>query len=85
MGQVCNKTRNPFVVSDSIVLRRGGGGSRWQEEAIDPDALFREHFGADVPELQGVGILTDGDQTKRVSVADYAGFTLEQDAMAANR
>ena len=79
-GATCNSIRNPFVASDSVVLRSGGGGSGWVEEEIDPDALFRQHFGGDVPELQGLGILTDGDQTRSTSVADYTGFELVEDA-----
>ena len=82
LGATCNSIRNPFVASDSIVLRSGGGGSRWVEEEIDPAALFRQHFGGEVPELQGLGILTDGDQTRSTSAADYAGFELTEDASA---
>lgn len=78
VGATCNVTRNPFVASESVVLRSGGGGSRWQTEEIDLAALFRRHFGEDIPELQGIGILTDGDQTRSVSAADYATFTLVQ-------
>ena len=82
LGATCNSIRNPLVASDSIVLRSGGGGSRWVEEEIDPDALFQQHFGGEVPELQGLGILTDGDQTRSTSAADYAGFELEDKASA---
>jgi hypothetical protein len=62
----------------------------WQEEEIDPAALFREHFeggnpAAEVPELQGVGILTDGDQMHTTSVADYAGFALYKPLATAGR
>ena len=61
-----------------------------QEEEIDPAALFRAHFegnnpAAEVPELQGVGILTDGDQTRTVSAADYAGFVLYKRFSTASR
>jgi len=34
---------------------------------------------ADVPELLGVGIMTDGDQTRSVSAADYSDFSLVLD------
>ena len=80
LGATCNSVRNPLVASDSVVLRSGGGGSRWVKEEIDPDALFRQHFGGEVPELQGLGILTDGDQTHSTSAADYAGFELTESA-----
>ena len=75
-GATCNVIRNPFVTSDSVVLESGRSGSRWVEEDIDIDALFRAHFGDDVPELQGIGLLTDGDETHSLSAADYAAFTL---------
>ena len=78
-GATCNGTRNALVAADSVVLESGGPTGVWREEEVDPDALFRAHFeggraDAEVPELQGIGILTDGDQTHSVSAADYAGF-----------
>lgn len=81
LGATCNSIRNPLLVSDSIVLRTGAVSTEWVEEAIDPEALFRQHFassdpGAEIPELQGIGIMSDGDQTRSMSAADYAGFVL---------
>ena len=80
-GATCNQTRNPFVASESIIVRSGLPTGVWFEEEIQPDALFRAHFEggdptAEVPELQGIGIMTDGDQTHTVSAADYSGFVL---------
>ena len=81
VGATCNKTRNPLVASDSVIVRSGPRLGEWIEEEIDPSALFRAHFAdgnpdAEVPELQGIGIMTDGDQTHSASAADYAGFVL---------
>jgi hypothetical protein len=81
LGATCNRMRNPLVASDSIVLRTGASSGEWVEEVIDPEALFRQHFadgdpGAEIPELQGIGVMTDGDQTRSMSAADYAGFVL---------
>jgi len=81
LGATCNRMRNPLVASDSIVLRTGAPSGDWVEETVDPEALFREHFaggdpGAEVPELQGIGVMSDGDQTGSISAADYAGFVL---------
>jgi Protein of unknown function (DUF3047) len=83
LGQVCNKKRNPFVFSDSIVLRTGTTSSEWVTEEIDPNALFQKHFidtgeTDSLPEFQGFGLLTDGDQTLSESSADYAGFEFFQ-------
>ena len=80
-GVTCRKTRNLFVASDSIILHTGPPVGEWQEEEINPTALFRQHFeggnpNAEVPELQGIGILTDGDQTKSMAASDFAGFVL---------
>jgi hypothetical protein len=79
VGDTCNKKRNPFVFSDSIVLRSGQTSSDWVTEEIDPNALFQKHFidtgdTDSLPEFQGFGLLTDGDQTSSESSADYAGF-----------
>ena len=84
LGATCNRVRNPLVASDSIVLRTGAASSAWVEETIDPEKLFRQHFAngnpaAELPELQGIGVMSDGDQTGSVSAADYAGFTLYKD------
>jgi len=81
LGATCNRMRNPLVASDSIILRTGPPTGEWVEEMIDPEALFREHFAggdpnAEVPELQGIGVMSDGDQTRSLSSADYAGFVL---------
>jgi hypothetical protein len=89
-GATCNRTRNPFVASDSIIVHSGPPTGVWQEEEIDPDALFRAHFeggnpDTDVPELQGVGIMTDGDQTRTSSMADYAGIVLYKRERLASR
>jgi hypothetical protein len=53
----------------------------WKQESIDPSADFRAHFEggdphADVPDLVGIGIMSDGDQTQSISSADYTGFVL---------
>jgi Protein of unknown function (DUF3047) len=90
VGVTCDIKRNAFVASDTVVLRSGPPTGVWHEEEIDPAALFRVHFeggnpAAEVPELQGIGILTDGDQTHTVSAADYAGFALYKQVSTASR
>jgi hypothetical protein len=80
-GSVCHSIRNPFVAQDTVVLASGGPLDTWVSEEIDLKAEFRRHFEggdptADVPELLGIGIMTDGDQAKSASAADYADFAL---------
>jgi Protein of unknown function (DUF3047) len=81
VGVTCRSTRNALVASDSVIVRSGPPTGEWQEEEIDPSALYRAHFeggnpNAEVPELQGIGILTDGDQTHTVAAADFGGIVL---------
>ncbi len=80
-GAVCGSKRNPFVAQDTVVLQTGGPLNEWKAEDIDLKAEFRKHFedgdpNADVPDLMGVGLMTDGDQTNSPSVGDYADFVL---------
>jgi len=75
-GDVCDQKRNLFVVQDTVILESGGPSNVWKEESIDPSAEFRAHFEGDVPDFVGVGIMSDGDQTRSISAAYYAGFTL---------
>ena len=83
LGAVCGRKRNPFVAQDTIILESGGPLGVWHSEQIDLKAEFRRHFDdgdpkGDVPDFVGVGIMTDGDQTKSESEADYAGFVLKR-------
>lgn len=80
-GASCNRKRNPFRAQDTIVVDSGPPLNEWRSVEIDPDEEFRKHFEggdsqADVPDLIGVAIMTDGDQTTSVSEADYGGFSL---------
>lgn len=78
-GATCDTKRNPFVAQDTTVLETGEPLA-WRMESIDLAQEFRKHFAggdetAEVPELQGIGLMTDGDDTRSTSVGDYAGFT----------
>ncbi len=78
-GAVCDKRRNPFLVRNTIVLESGGPTNVWIDEEIDPRAAFVSHFGgtgSDVPDLVGLGVFTDGDQTQSPSQSDYAQFSV---------
>jgi hypothetical protein len=53
----------------------------WKTETVDLEADFRKYFqwkDKDVPDVYGVGILTDGDDTQTPSEGDYADFKLER-------
>jgi hypothetical protein len=82
-GAVCDRKRNLFVAQDTIILESGPPLGVWRTEEVDLKAEFRRHFddgdpSGDVPDFVGVGIMTDGDQTRSESVADYADFVLRR-------
>jgi Protein of unknown function (DUF3047) len=80
-GAVCDQKRNPFLAQDTVILESGGPLNTWKTESIDLKSEFRKHFengdpNAEVPDFLGLGIMSDGDQTKSDSSADYAEFIL---------
>lgn len=84
-GKVCDRKRNPFVAQDTIILESGAPLGTWKSEELDLRAEFRRHFedgdpDASVPDLAGIGIMSDGDQTQSESAADYANFALTVEA-----
>jgi hypothetical protein len=80
-GRTCASKRNPFVAQDTVILESGGPLNAWRTEEIDLAAEFRNHFEggdpkADIPNFVGIGLMSDGDQTKSPSSADYGTFVI---------
>jgi hypothetical protein len=80
-GRTCGQKRSPFVAQDTLILESGGPCGVWKNEEIDLKTEFRNHFAdgdqsADVPDLLGIAVMSDGDQTQSESAADYAAFTI---------
>lgn len=81
-GAVCDKKRNPFLAQDTVIVESGGPLGEWKTVDLDLRAEFRKHFEggdakAEVPDFFGIGLMSDGDQTRSVSSADFAEFSLE--------
>ena len=81
LGEVCDRKRSLLVARDTIVLERGDARETWVREVVDVRRAFIDHFaggdlGADVPDLVGIGVMSDGDQTWSPSGADWTGFEL---------
>ncbi len=82
-GAVCDGRDNPFLRGETTILETGGPLNVWREEHLDLDAEFRRHFEggdphAELPELIGVAVLTDGDQTRSPASGDFGHFVLER-------
>jgi hypothetical protein len=80
-GGTCNVKRNMFRAEDTVVLETGRGTGDWVTEELDLPAEFRRHFAggdtsAEVPDLVGIALMSDGDGSHSESVADYADFVL---------
>lgn len=83
LGSVCARKRNPFVAQDTVIKEAGPPRGTWHTVELDLDSAFRKHFEggdakADVPSFVGVGIMSDGDQTKSESSADFGTFTFSR-------
>lgn len=80
-GRICGRKRNPFVAQDTVIVEAGAPLDTWRGVEIDLSSEFRSHFEggdprAEVPNLIGIGIMSDGDQTQSKSSADFGTFTL---------
>jgi hypothetical protein len=82
LGAVCDRKRNLLLVRDTIVLESGGKPETWLTEVVDIRQAFIDHFArgdprASVPDLVGIGVMADGDQSRSASGADWADFELQ--------
>lgn len=82
LGAVCDRKRTPLLARDAIVLESGGAPGTTRREVVDVRGAFIDHFAggdqhAEVPDLVGIGVMTDGDQTRSESGADWTGFELQ--------
>jgi hypothetical protein len=81
LGATCDRKRSLMLTRDTIVLERGGAPGTWLTERVNVRQAFRDHFAdgdpeAPVPDLVGVAVMTDGDQTHSESGAEWADFEL---------
>lgn len=82
LGAVCDRKRTLLLARDTIVLESGGKAGVWLPEVVDVRQAFIDHFEggnprASVPDLVGIGLMTDGDQTHSESSADWADFEVQ--------
>jgi hypothetical protein len=84
LGAVCDRRDNALMRGETVIQRTGGPLGVWVDESLDVEAEFRKHFAggdphADVPDLIGIAVLTDGDDTHSASSADFRSFVFRQD------
>jgi hypothetical protein len=82
-GTVVGPRRTVLYDIVTIVLQGPGGAKEWRSEKVDVAADWLRYLGEpgdtleDAPELAGVGILVDGDDTKSSSAADIATISVD--------
>jgi len=77
-----DEKRNPFLAQETIIAEAGGPTGAWKSMAVDLAAEFRSHFAPDdpdakLPDFGGIGIMSDGDQTRSASEADFGDFEID--------
>jgi len=80
-GTECRPHNGIFRSQRAIILESGRPVGVWAQEEVSLDDEFRRHFAggnpaAEIPDLIGIGVMTDGDQTNSLSSADYAAIEL---------
>jgi hypothetical protein len=70
-----------------VVLQSGPAtASEWKQETVNLYQDYKELFGGEPGEAQGIAVLTDSDTTASVAEADYDDFTLvSADALGGER
>ncbi len=78
-GTSCESTRGWFFDRDTILVRTGGPLNSWETVEVNPRAEFAKYYGVklqDVPDFVGLGLMTDGDNSKSPAEGDYADFVV---------
>jgi len=65
---------NPFVASAKMIALAQGASAGWRTETVDVAARYRELFGAPIPPLLGLAIMSDSDNSCQSTQARFAAF-----------
>jgi hypothetical protein len=66
-----------YSTAQIVVLESGtDGAGQWRTEKVNVAADYRRLFNAEPPEVQGIAVLTDADDTGTEATADYDDFRL---------
>ena len=79
VGQSCVSNRGWFFDRDTTLVQVGGPPDVWTSYTMDPKVEFVKHYGGkleDVPDLVAIGLMTDGDNSRSPSEADYADIVV---------
>lgn len=80
-------TPSPYNKNTQIIVLQSGPQKldTWVDETVNVNDDFKKIFGKNPPEIEGVGILTDSDNTNSSAEADYEKITLRKNYLSADR
>ncbi len=72
------RLQNPLYWRAKIVVLRSGpsGLGEWHQETVNFYQDYKELFGAEPGQVQGIGLMTSSSFTQSVAIADYDDFLL---------
>jgi hypothetical protein len=75
---VGTRINSPVYWRAKVVVRQSGPSrpDEWRQETVNCYQDYKDLFGAEPGEVQGIAVLTDANTTKSVAEADYDDFTL---------
>jgi len=75
---VGTRIESPVYWRAKVVVLQSGPSAvgEWRQETVNCYQDYRDLFGAEPGEVQGIGVLTDADTTATVAEADYDDFVL---------
>src|SRR5262245_20408026 len=75
---VGTRIASPVYWRGKVVVLQSGPSqlNEWRQETVNVYEDYKNLFGAEPGEAQGIAVLTDSDTTKSVAEADYADFIL---------
>jgi hypothetical protein len=75
---VGSRVDSPVYWRSKVVVLQSGPSSvgEWRQETVNCYQDYKDLFGAEPGEVQGIAVLTDSDVTGGVAEADYADFAL---------
>jgi hypothetical protein len=73
---------NPYAASAKMIALTRGPNAHWRSESVDVPTRYRELFGADLPPLMGIAIMSDSDDSCQNAEAGFGSFAFRSTAKA---
>jgi hypothetical protein len=67
---------SPYAEQSRIIALASGADSEWRSESVDLPAAYQRAFGEIAPPAEGLGLMSDADDTCQHAVAEFRDFRL---------